>query len=145
MHPGMRLILLILLLLPAAHATTDDDSSKSVIEQAAELYAAEEYERAIALLENAVQAAPDCAECAHQLGRAYGRLAENANWIAAMGLAKKSRIAFENAVALDPDNAQALEDLIKFYRHAPGFLGGDEDKADSLESRLHDLRAAHTS
>ena len=141
----MRLILLMLLILPAAPTTADGDiASDSVIDQAADLYVAEEYERAIELLENAVQAEPDCAECAHQLGRAYGRLAENANWIAAMGLAKKSRIAFENAVELDPYNAQALEDLIKFYRDAPGFLGGDADKADSLEYRLRKLRSPLT-
>ena len=142
----MRLILTLLLLLACVGVVADGDvGPDSVIEEAATLYAAEDYERAIELLEQAVQTEPSCAECAHQLGRAYGRLAENSSWFAAMGLAKKSRVAFENAVALDPSNAQALEDLIRFYRDAPGFLGGGGDKADSLESRLRDLHAARTS
>ena len=97
------------------------------------------------MLEKAVESEPTCAECVHQLGRAYGRVAEKASWITAISFAKKSRIAFESAVELDPFNAQALEDLIRFYRDAPGFLGGDDDKADSLERRLRELLASHTS
>jgi hypothetical protein len=45
---------------------------------------------------------------------------------------------------MDPTNAQALEDLIKFYRVAPGFLGGDDDKAEKLERRLQTLRTDRT-
>ncbi len=141
----MRFMLLMMLILPAAHASADSDvASDSVIDQAAAHYAAANYDLAIELLETAVQADPGCAACAHQLGRAYGRLAENVNWIAAVRLAKKSRLAFENAVELDPHNAQALEDLIRFYRDAPGFLGGDEEKANNLDSRLRRLRASQT-
>ena len=117
----------------------------SVIEEASAAYDAENYEQAILLLEKAVETEPKCAECAHQLGRAYGRLAENTNWVSAIGLAKKSRVAFESAVELDPFNAQALEDLIRFYREAPKFLGGDDEKADGLERRLLELRATRTS
>jgi len=142
----MRLILIISLLLPVARVAADGHiGSYSAIEVASLAYAAESYEQAIVVLEQAVEADPTCAVCAHQLGRAYGRLAENANWIEALGLAKKSRGAFESAVELDPSNDQALEDLIRFYRDAPGFLGGDENKADILEHRLLELRAAYTS
>jgi tetratricopeptide (TPR) repeat protein len=142
----MRLIFLIFLLAPFAQIAADGDiDSDSVIEEAAAAYDAENYEQAILLLEKAVETEPKCAECAHQLGRAYGRLAENTNWVSAIGLAKKSRVAFESAVELDPFHAQALEDLIRFYRDAPRFLGGDEEKADGLERRLLELRAAHTS
>ena len=142
----MRLIFLIFLVAPLAQIAADGDTdSDSVIKEASAAYNAENYEQAILLLEKAVETEPTCAECAHQLGRAYGRLAENTNWVSAIGLAKKSRVAFESAVELDPFNAQALEDLIRFYREAPKFLGGDDEKADGLERRLLELRATRTS
>lgn len=101
-----------------------------------EAYEAGHYERAATLLEAALADAPDCARCAHLLGKSYGRLAEQASWMSAIALAKKTRIALEQAVALAPDDANAVADLIKYYRAAPGFLGGNPAKADALERRL---------
>jgi tetratricopeptide (TPR) repeat protein len=63
------------------------------------------------------------------LGRAMGRKAEDANPFAAFGLARKVKIEFERAVALDGDNMAARSDLSDFYLEAPGFLGGDKNKA----------------
>ncbi|MFP6681809.1 MAG: hypothetical protein VCB07_06400, partial [Gammaproteobacteria bacterium] len=94
----MRLIFLIFLVAPFAQIAADGDTDPdSVIEEASAAYNAENYEQAILLLEKAVETEPTCAECAHQLGRAYGRLAENTNWVSAIRLAKKSRVAFESA------------------------------------------------
>ena len=85
----MRLIFLIFLLAPFAQIAADGDiNSDSAIEEASAAYDAENYEQAILVLEKAVETEPTCAECAHQLGRAYGRLAENTNWVSAIGLAK---------------------------------------------------------
>ena len=63
------------------------------------------------------------------LGRAYGREAQNANVLRQPGLAKKTRSAWERAIALDPDNLDARSDLIQYYIQAPGFLGGSTEKA----------------
>lgn len=63
------------------------------------------------------------------LGRAMGRKAEDANPFTAFGLARKVKIEFERAVALDKDNLPARSDLSEFYLEAPGFLGGDKNKA----------------
>ena len=63
------------------------------------------------------------------LGRAMGRKAEEANPFTAFSLARKVRSEFERAVALDSDNLQARSDLSEFYLEAPGFLGGDKNKA----------------
>lgn len=99
-----------------------------------------DFTRAAALLEQLLSAAPECAECAHLLGRAYGHMAEQASWGRAIQLAKKTRLALEHAVAIDPSNAPAIEDLIRYYREAPGFLGGDDAKASQLELRLRHLQ-----
>lgn len=63
------------------------------------------------------------------LGRAMGRKAEQANPFTAFGLARKVKTEFERAVALDANNLPARSDLSEFYLEAPGFLGGDKNKA----------------
>jgi tetratricopeptide (TPR) repeat protein len=83
------------------------------------------------------------------LGRAYGLKAGHANVIIAFGLAKRVRVAFEQAVELDGNNVHALSDLGQYYATAPGIVGGGTDKAlavaAKMESRFpsqaHRLRA----
>lgn len=66
----------------------------------------------------------------HQwLGRAAGRKAENSNPFTAFGLARRVKAEFERAVALDGNNFSARSDLAEYYLEAPGFLGGDKNKA----------------
>ena len=63
------------------------------------------------------------------LGRAMGRKAEEANPFTAFRLARKVKTEFERAVALDGNNLSARSDLSEYYLEAPGFLGGDKNKA----------------
>jgi len=138
----MRFATSLFLLGIIATASAEDSSRCAApLDTAHEAYGAGDYARVVALVEPFKVDEPECAQYAHLLGRAYGRLAENASWLQAVGYAKKSLREFENAVLLDPDNPEALEDLIKFYRIAPGFLGGDEKKAVELEYRLSRLLA----
>lgn len=66
----------------------------------------------------------------HQwVGRAAGRKAENSNPFTAFGLARRVKTEFERAVALDGNNLSARADLVEYYLEAPGFLGGDKNKA----------------
>ncbi len=80
--------------------------------------------------------APTNAECFLWLGRAYGRRAETSNPFSAPGFASKARQMFERAVALDPANREAVGDLFDYYLGAPGFLGGGENKAEALASKV---------
>ncbi len=83
------------------------------------------------------------------LGRAYGAKAERASMFSAYGLARKLKSEFENAVRLDPHNAEALADLGEFYVSAPAVVGGGNAKAEALAPKLdavdavrgHELRA----
>jgi tetratricopeptide (TPR) repeat protein len=70
------------------------------------------------------------------LARAYGLKAQHANPIAALSLARKVHAAFERAVALDPNNAQALSDLGEYFVEAPALIGGGLDRAHSLAARM---------
>jgi tetratricopeptide (TPR) repeat protein len=59
-----------------------------------------------------------------------------------MGLASKSRQYFERAVALDPGNIEALNDLLEFYLEAPGFLGGGMEKARATVAQISRVNPA---
>ncbi len=95
-----------------------------------------EYKRATDAFQKAAALDPSKSEYVHWLGRAFGRRAETSNWFSAAGYASKARQYFEQAVALDPTNEEAMNDLFDFYLEAPGFLGGGYDKAQALAQRI---------
>lgn len=98
------------------------------------------FDAAMESFEAASAAMPQNAEYQHWLGRAYGRLAEQSSWLAAMDLARKTCAAFERAYALDPNDAATIEDLIEYYTEAPPFLGGSPEKAEAMKRRLETLK-----
>jgi tetratricopeptide (TPR) repeat protein len=63
------------------------------------------------------------------LGDAYGTAARHAGLFSKTGLALKCKAALEQSVQLDPDNLEARNGLVTFYREAPGFAGGSMTKA----------------
>jgi len=76
------------------------------------------------------------------LGRAQGQKASRASFMTAFSLAKRTRAEFEEAVLLNPKNAEALSDLGDFYRQAPGVVGGGVDKAQQVAEKLDKISAA---
>lgn len=104
-------------------------------------YARGDYSEAVDALEELVDIAPGVARYHHSLGKAYGRLAKESNFLKAMRLARKARASFERAVTLDSHSAKALADLIEYYEQAPGFLGGDSTKAKQTRIQLADVCA----
>jgi tetratricopeptide (TPR) repeat protein len=94
------------------------------------------YEAAIAPLEKAATLAPERTLIQLWLARAYGRTAQQASLLKQAGLARKSKAAYEKAVALDPANLEARSDLIQYYLLAPGFLGGSVEKAKEQAAEI---------
>lgn len=76
------------------------------------------------------------------LGRALGEMADKASFVSAYTLAKRARAEFEEAVRLDPNNAEALADLGEFYSSAPGVVGGGTQKAAMVAARLDRVDSA---
>jgi tetratricopeptide (TPR) repeat protein len=101
-----------------------------------------EFKKAAEYLQIAVQERPNKANYYDWLGRAYGRRAETGNPLMAPSLASKAREAFEKAVDLDPQNADALSDVFDYYLEAPGFLGGGYDKAMMIAERTSKIDPA---
>lgn len=130
---------LVLVLLWALAATA---AASEPLHQGRRLYEQGDFEGAITALEAAVAAEPESAEAHDWLGRAYGRRAQQASWLDAMALARRSRESFEAAVRLDPQYVPALMDLIRFYQRAPRLLGGGSEKAEPLLRRLEQIDPA---
>lgn len=142
-HPSaMRIMLLVIssVLLGNSHAETPPAAYEGRYQNARKTYHAHRYQDAVRMLEALLQTYPECARCAHLLGKSYGRLAQRANWLSAMDLARKTCDALELAVRLDPEHEGAVEDLLRYYRAAPKFLGGGADKARDMEQRLREIR-----
>jgi Flp pilus assembly protein TadD len=95
-----------------------------------------DFKQAARFFEKATELNPASSEYMLWLGRSYGRRAEKASLLSAAISASKARQCFEKAVALDPHNHDALNDLFDYYLNAPGFLGGGVDKAEIIARRV---------
>jgi Flp pilus assembly protein TadD len=95
-----------------------------------------DYKRATEFFEKALALSPGSSEYELWLGRAWGRRAETGSWLTAGIHASKARQCFEKAVALDPHNREAKNDLFDFYLNAPGFLGGGMEKAEAIAKSI---------
>jgi tetratricopeptide (TPR) repeat protein len=95
-----------------------------------------DYKKAINAFEEAMKVAPNSSPEWNWLGKAYGKQADTGSKLAAFGLARKARDAFERAVALDPGNLEAVDDLFEYYVEAPGIVGGGDDKAAKLAETI---------
>lgn len=84
------------------------------------------YDQAVAFAQQAVNLSPQCSEAHFWLARSEGIKAEKTR---SFWLARKSKLEYEKAVKLDPDNLMARRDLMEFYLEAPWILGGSKDKA----------------
>lgn len=101
-------------------------------QQGKDCFTSADFKCATGALEKAAAANPESSTIQMWLGRAWGRRAELASPLSAFSYAKKSRVAFENAVRLDPHNGEAADDLFTFYMQAPGMVGGGVEKARAL-------------
>jgi Flp pilus assembly protein TadD len=95
-----------------------------------------DYSMAIRLFEKAHSLRPQDCDYELWLGRAYGRRAETGSWLLAAPNASKARQHFERAAALDPHNAEAMNDLFDYYLNAPEVLGGGLDKAERIAGKI---------
>ncbi len=89
-------------------------------------------DKAVEWFEGAVRMNPKSAVYYDWLGRVYGTQAQHASKFRLPFLARKTKNAWDTALALDPDNLEVRDDLITYYMRAPGFLGGSKEKAREM-------------
>ena len=134
------LLIIFILVIGLNESSRANTEAESLRQQAEASYGAGDYQAALARIQQAVVLEPANSGYQHLLGKCYGRLAERANPLSAYSLAKKTRVALEKAVELDSKNVEALKDLMEYYRQAPGFLGGSQEKARQIRQKLADLQ-----
>ena len=113
--------------------------AKEYFQQGQIHYEAKNYITALPAYQKAVALAPMTSIYHHMLGKCYGRIAEEGNWLTALRYVRKTLAEFKKAVELDANNVPAWTDLEEFYRRAPGFLGGNKDKAREIRAQLDTL------
>jgi tetratricopeptide (TPR) repeat protein len=105
-------------------------------------YQEEKWDQAVSDCEAAVELAQGDSNFHLWLGRAYGQKAEHASLVAGYPLARRVHAEFEQAVELDPRNAEALSDLGEFDVMAPLVVGGGVAKAEAVAQQLAAVNAA---
>lgn len=133
----MTAVFLLLVASPVYVVAEGDDSDHFKLGQMH--YEAGDYDAAINSFSMAVNLSPDNSSYHHWLGKSYGMLAQESSLLTAYSLSRKTRRELERAVELDDHNIDALTDLMEYYRQAPSFLGGGEEKADKIRTRLDEL------
>jgi Flp pilus assembly protein TadD len=102
-----------------------------------------DFRKAVDFFDKALVLTPMNSETELWLGRAWGRRAEN-NSLMAIVYAGRARQCFEKAIALDPHNNEAKNDLFDFYLNAPGMLGGGLEKAEAAAKSIAGERPAES-
>jgi len=102
----------------------------------------DQYDAAISSGEKAITLSPKNSEFHRILGEAYGAKADHTSMFSAYGFARKTQKEFDTATQLDPDNLEAMQNLIEYDCAAPGMVGGGEDKAQPLIQKLMGKDAA---
>ena len=93
------------------------------------------------LAERAVALAPHVAKYHRQMAEVVGVMAQQANMIHQLFLARRFKHEIDAALMLDGGDLQALRDLMEFYLLAPGVAGGDQEKARATAGRIAALDA----
>lgn len=125
-----------------AGAHDDDDSGASVAVLRARAWLARrdgEVERALSLIDQAIDMAPDRPDLRVDRAAFRSDRIEESGPLKSLRIARDVRSDLEHALAVAPDHADALAALAAFHLRAPGIAGGDKDEAAALLARLGEL------
>ena len=94
------------------------------------------------LAEKAVALDGNTAKYHRQYAEVLGVMAQHANMLQQLLLARRFHKEIDTALVLDPRDTQALRDLIEFYLLAPSVAGGDQRKAAETTGRIAQIDVA---
>jgi tetratricopeptide (TPR) repeat protein len=89
----------------------------------------QDWENAEDYFERAVELEDTNSQYHYWLGNAKGARAQHGGILKAPGRAKACKRGYERAIELDPHNVSARFGLLQYLMQAPGFVGGNKDKA----------------
>ncbi|MBD3224299.1 MAG: tetratricopeptide repeat protein [Caldithrix sp.] len=120
-----------------------DDKAEFYYQMARIAFKQDDYEQTINHLDKAIGEKEDDYRFHELLGQAYGLKAQQAGAVKSAILMGKIRKAFEKALQYNQKSIAAKEGLYMFYLFAPGFSGGDPQKAAQLLDQIQQLDEAH--
>lgn len=100
-----------------------------------------EWERALQLAGKALASDPNCARYQYGWASANGIAALKSGIFSKLGHARKCLAAYERAAELEPNNLQYRWALLSYYQQAPGFAGGDLEKAYAQAAAMKKIEA----
>lgn len=98
-----------------------------------------EAERALTLIDRAIEMAPDRPDLRVDRAAFRSDRIEDSGPFTSLRIARDVRRDLEHALAVAPEHADALAALTAFHLRAPGIAGGDRDEAAALLARLGEL------
>jgi len=97
---------------------------------------------AIKLAEKAVELLPKDAQAHAALADCYGQKAEgDVGMFEGMKWARAFKREAEAALAIDPNNLDALHSMVEFHLDAPGIVGGSKSKASEIAQKIGTIHA----
>jgi tetratricopeptide (TPR) repeat protein len=94
---------------------------------------------AVSLCEKAIALDAHQAAYHKQLFEYVGTQAQKAGVLRQMGLARRAKKEADTALSLNPNDPETLEGLMQYLWQAPGFVGGDKNKAREMAQRIHEI------
>jgi tetratricopeptide (TPR) repeat protein len=122
-----------------ARLANNKNDTKALYYMGRIVYAQGNSGQAVDWFEKALKQDEANAELHTWLGNALGDEAQKASKFRQPFLARRVKTEYERAVALDPKSVDAREGLVGFYSIAPGFMGGDMDKARAQAAEIAKL------
>lgn len=96
-------------------------------------------ERALELIDQAINRAPGRADLRVDRAQFHSDLLEEAGPFRSLRIARNIRDELELAVSVGPRDVDALAALASFHQRAPGIAGGNQHYAEALMQRLEQL------
>jgi len=96
-------------------------------------------ERALALVDRAIELAPDSPDLRVDRAAFRSDRIEDSGPLGSLRIARDVRSDLEHALAVAPEHEDALAALAAFHLRAPGIAGGDRQEAAALLARLGEL------
>jgi tetratricopeptide (TPR) repeat protein len=118
------------------------DDARSLWLAARVRFAYHDLDKAAELTEKAAALDPKNADYQFLLYEIYGTQAAQASVFRQPGLARKCKKAVDTAVALDPKHIEAQVGLMLYLYQAPGFFGGDKERALAIPGYIGSFNPA---
>jgi len=125
-----------------AYLKTHPNDPDAVIVKSDIFAAVGEWDRSVDTLQKGLSADENNVDLLMALAGIYREKLMRSGMLGKMSNAKKSRQSLEKAFELQPSNLEVRKEMVQYLVHAPGFAGGDKDRAMGIALETVELDEA---